>query len=109
MKIIQANGRKPMKSSACQAVGLATVCLAAVACGGNGMEENSQGPTETVQEAIQLGRWVASNSNLPRPANAFLVGNDSDHGPLFFCRAWYQNGVHPGKYCNGTCYIPWGG
>jgi hypothetical protein len=99
----------PMKKTFAKPGIFTAMCLAAVACGGNGVERSSEDSTDTVSQAVQLGTWVASNYNLPRPANAFLAGKDPVVGDLFFCRAWYQNGLHPGKYWNGSCYIPWGG
>jgi hypothetical protein len=45
------------------------------------------------------------------PPNAMVGGWEYDGTPLYFCRAPYQGGLHPGKMHSdwGSCDIAWGG
>lgn len=50
--------------------------------------------------------WVPARSgNIPRNA---VNGSMSQAKPMSICRAWHQNGVHPGKLIAGNCNIAWG-
>ena len=44
----------------------------------------------------------------PQLANGVFVGQVGDL-KLYVCRAKQSDGVHPGKFYNGTCSISWGG
>src|SRR4051812_3064490 len=91
------------------------LCLAVVSCGaapsdgGETVGAAGEDPTGEAAEALKVGRWVAFTGGNVLPRNAFEGGWDPDLGPLYFCRAWYRDGTHPGKLYNSVCYIPWGG
>lgn len=56
--------------------------------------------------AAAQGSWVPARSgNIPRNA---VNGSLSQAKPMSICRAWYQNGMHPGKLIAGNCNIAWG-
>jgi hypothetical protein len=57
--------------------------------------------------SARLAHWAAAGPDrLPDGA----VGGDKAGGwDLYVCRGRYRDGVHPGKYLDGRCYIGWGG
>ena len=53
--------------------------------------------------------WESTSGAQPA-GSPYPAGTDSDGAPLYFCRAFYQGGLHPGKLKPGAgCYIPYGG
>ncbi len=55
--------------------------------------------------------WAAAGAQPPQGSQVLMGGFASGQpgGPLPVCRAAHQNGVHPGKFWQGRCYIGWGG
>ncbi|MBD2450000.1 DUF3421 domain-containing protein [Nostoc sp. FACHB-152] len=52
--------------------------------------------------------WV-SESYGSVPSDAILAGYENDGSPLYICRAFYNEGLHPGKVVGENCNIGWGG
>jgi uncharacterized protein DUF3421 len=57
-------------------------------------------------------RWVPAHAGSPVPPGAIETGRDTqgpNRGmPNYLCRAPHGNGMHPGKFINGTCNIAYG-
>jgi len=54
--------------------------------------------------------WLDMSEGDPLPMNAVIGGyQPRPRATLYVCRAFYQNGMHPGKLFNGRCNIGWGG
>ena len=55
--------------------------------------------------------WGPAGAQPPQGSSVLMGGFVSGQpgGPLPVCRAAHQNGVHPGKFWQGRCYIGWGG
>ena len=64
--------------------------------------------TDTNYEVL-VPHWESASGGQPA-GSPYPAGTDSDGTPLYFCRAMYNGGLHPGKLKPGVgCYIPWGG
>jgi hypothetical protein len=81
----------PMKMAMCAAA------LTLLGCAG----ETEDG-SETTSQPLIGGTWV------PPPANGVVTGSGGRVGNLVVCRAWFDNGQHPGKVWEGNCNIGWG-
>lgn len=79
------------------------VCVAYM----NGLQVGKAIPAAMVLESVDAGvgwKW-AYGSGLP---DASIEGGRENGQPQYICRAWYQNGYHPGKRLGDGCHIGWG-
>jgi len=56
--------------------------------------------------SLANARWVGTSNGFI-PANAVPAGFEG--GTQFACRAWLNNGMHPGRTLGNACLVPWGG
>lgn len=68
-----------------------------------------QGPYGHYPHHFRRIRWVDMMAGYPLPEGAVPGGGEPNNGPLFICRAFYRDGMHPGKIVAGKCNITFGG